>query len=176
MSETEKSPDHALWQRSRLIDAPADEAARFLDLAGFADGLLDPDERDRVADLLTADPTATADVAAAHALAGGVDERPAGFERIVAQASALVPDAQFSTARVIAFAPRARHRRVVHGLAQWGSLAAAILVASWVGFSMGSDTSFALSQPGSPSDSSVMPELFDPGTGFLRDFGENLRS
>ena len=174
MRENEKSPDHALWQRSRTTDAPADEAARFVDLAGFADGLLDPDERERVADFLTTDPTAAADVAAAHALAGGVDERPAGFERIVARACALVPDPQFSTARVIAFAPRPR--RVLHGLAQWGSLAAAILVASWLGFSMGSDTSLALSHPGLSSDTSVMPELFDPGTGFLRDFGENLRS
>jgi anti-sigma factor RsiW len=174
MSRTDESSDQALWQRSRTIDAPADKAARFLDLAGFADGLLDPDEKERVTDLVTADPAAAADVAAAQALAGGVDERPAGFERIVARACALVPDRQLSAARVIAFVPR--HRRVLHGFAQWGSLAAAILVASWLGFSMGNDTSVALSQPGLSSDTSLMPELFDPGTGFLRDFGENLRS
>ena len=174
MSETEKSPDHALWRRSRMTDVPADEAARFLDLAGFADGLLDPDERERVGALVAADPAAAADVAAAQASPGGIDERPAGFERIVARACALVPDPQFSTARVIAFAPP--QRRVLHGLAQWASLAAAILVASWLGFSMGSDTSVALSQPGLSSDSGAIPELFDPGTGFLRDFSENLRS
>jgi anti-sigma factor RsiW len=174
MSGTEKSPDHALWQRSRVTDAPADEAARFLDLAGFADGLLDPDERDRVADLLATDPTAAADVAAAHALAGSVEERPAGFDRIVARACALVPDPHLVVARIIAFAPR--QRRLLHGFAQWGSLAAAILMASWLGFSMGSDTSFALIHPGVSSDTSLMPELFDPGTGFLRDLGENLRS
>jgi len=174
MSQTDEAFDRALWWRSRNTDAPADEAARFLDLAGFADGLLDPDEQERVGAFVAADPAAEADVAAALAFTGGLDERPAGFERIVARACALVPDAQFSTARVIAFAPR--QRRVLHGLAQWASLAAAILVASWLGFSMGSDTSFALSQPGLSSDSSVIPELFDPGTGFLRDFGENLRS
>ena len=174
MSRTDESSDHALWERSRALDAPADEAAHFLDLAGFADGLLDPDEHERVGAFVAADPAAEADVAAALAFTGGIHERRAGFERIVARACALVPDAQFSTARVIAFAPR--QRRVLHGLAQWASLAAAILVASWLGFSMGSDTSFALSQPGLSSDSSVIPELFDPGTGFLRDFGENLRS
>ena len=175
MSRTDESSDHALWERSRALDAPADEAAHFLDLAGFAEGLLDPDEQERVGAFVAADPAAAADVAAAAlAFTGGIDERPAGFERIVPRACALVPDAQFSTARVIAFAPR--QRRVLHGLAQWASLAAAILVASWLGFSMGSDTSFALSQPGLSSDSSVIPELFDPGTGFLRDFGENLRS
>ena len=174
MSRTDESSDHALWERSRALDAPANEEVRFLDLAGFAEGLLDPDEQERVGAFVAADPAAEADVAAAQAFTGGIDERPAGFERIVARACALVPDAQFSTARVIAFAPR--QRRVLHGLAQWASLAAAILVASWLGFSMGSDTSFALSQPGLPSDSSVIPELFDPGTGFLRDFGENLKS
>jgi anti-sigma factor RsiW len=174
MSRTDEPSDHALWRRSRMTDAPADEAARFLDLAGFADGLLDPDERDRVADLLTADPTAAADVAALHALSGGVEERPAGFDRIVARACALVPDPHPASARIIAFVPR--HRRVLHGLAQWGSLAAAILMASWLGFSMGSDTSFALVHPGVSSDTSLMPELFDPGSGFLRDLGENLRS
>jgi hypothetical protein len=176
MSQTDESSDRALWQRSRVTDAPADEAARFLDLAGFADRLLDTDECDRVAAFLVAEPAAAADVVAAQALAGGVDARPAGFEQIVARACALVPDPHLAGARVIAFAPRPQHRRVLHGLAQWGSLAAAILVASWLGFSMGSDTSFALSQPGLSNDSSVMPELFDPGTGFLRDFGENLRS
>ena len=174
MSRTDESSDRTLWRRSRTTDAPVDEATRFLDLAGFADGLLDPDEQERVGAFVAADPAAEADVAAAQAFTGGIDERPAGFERIVARACALVPDEQFSTARVIAFAPR--QRRVLHGLAQWASLAAAILVASWLGFSMGSDTSFALSQPGLSSDSSVIPELFDPGTGFLRDFGENLRS
>jgi hypothetical protein len=174
MSQTDESSDRALWRRSRGTDAPADEAARFLDLAGFADGLLDPDERERVGDLVAVDPAAAADVVAAQASAGDIDARPAGFEQIVARACALVPDPQFSTARVIAFAPR--QRRVLHGLAQWASLAAAILVASWLGFSMGSDMSLALRQPGLSSDSSAIPELFDPGTGFLRDFGENLRS
>jgi anti-sigma factor RsiW len=174
MSRTDESSDHALWERSRALDAPADEAAHALDLAGFAEGLLDPDEQERVGALVAADPAAAADVTAAQASSGGIDERPAGFERIVARACALVPDAQFSTARVIAFTPR--QRRVRHGLAQWAGLAAAILVASWLGFSMGSDTSFALSQPGLSSDGGVIPELFDPGTGFLRDFGENLRS
>ena len=174
MSRTDEPSDHALWRRSRMTDAPADEAARFLDLAGFADGLLDPDERDRVVDLLTADPTAAADVAAAHELVGAVEERPAGFDRIVARACALVPDPHLASTRIVAFVPR--QRRVLHGLAQWGSLAAAILVASWLGFSMGSDTSFALIHPGVSSDTSTMPELFDPGTGFLRDLGENLRS
>ena len=60
------SSDRALWRRSCLTDAPEDEASRFLDLAAFADGLLEPDERDRIAALLAGDPVATDDVAAAR--------------------------------------------------------------------------------------------------------------
>jgi hypothetical protein len=49
-------------------------------------------------------------------------------------------------------------------------------VASWLGFAMGSDTSLALSQPGQSTDASLLPELLDPGPGFLRDLGEGLRT
>ena len=176
MSQTDESSDRVLWLRSRVTDAPVDEAVRLLDLAGFADGLLDVDERDRVAAILAGDPLAAADVAAAQAVANANHEMPAGIERIVARANAILPDPHPTGASIIAIAPRARQNRLLHGFAQWGSLAAAVAVASWLGFSMGSDTSLALRQPGLSSDTSVMPELFDPGTGFLRDFGENLRS
>jgi len=63
----------------------------------------------------------------------------------------------------------------VHGLTRWGSLAAAIAMASWLGFAMGSDTSLALNQAGAANDTSVLPELLDPGTSFLRDLSEGLR-
>ena len=172
----EWSSGRALWQRSRITDAPEDEAARFLDLAGFADGLLEPDERDRVAALLAADPSAAADVAAARALAGGVDGPPLGLERTVARACAILPGLPTVPGRVVAFAPLPWRRRIIHGLAQWGSLAAAIAVASWLGFAMGSDASLALSEPAQPSDAGFLPELLDPGSGFLRDFSESLRT
>jgi len=64
----------------------------------------------------------------------------------------------------------------VQGFAQWGSLAAAMALASWLGFSMGSDTSLALTVPQQPGESSFLPDLFDPGPAFLRDLGEGLRS
>lgn len=171
-----RSSERALWQRSRTTDAPEDEAARFLDLAGFVDGLLDPDERDRVAAFLAADPEAATDVAAAQALAGGAQEAPIGLERIVAGVCSRLPGALGARGRVLAFAPGPRRRRILQGLAQWGSLAAAIAVASWLGFAMGSDASLALSHPGQSSDASFLPELLDPGSGFLRDFGEDLRT
>jgi hypothetical protein len=51
-----------------------------------------------------------------------------------------------------------------------------MVLASWLGFAMGSDTSRALSAPVPSNDVSYLPELFDPGSGFLRDLGEALRT
>jgi anti-sigma factor RsiW len=170
-----RSPGRGLWQRSCRTDAPEDETAWFLDLAAFADGRLETDERDRVAAVLAADRTAADDVAAARALAGGIAEPPNGLDRIIARACAISPDHSMAKGEVLAFRSPRRHRSIVHGLTRWGGLAAAIAMASWLGFAMGSDTSLALSQSGAASDASFLPELFDPGTGFLRDLNEGLR-
>ncbi len=87
--EQEPNPaDRSLWQRCRVLDAAEDETARFLDLAAYADGLLDIEEEDRVAALLAADPEAAADVAAARALASA-ELMSAGLGRIIARASAI---------------------------------------------------------------------------------------
>src|SRR5271167_840758 len=94
------SSDRALWRRSCLTDATEDEVSRFLDLAAFADGLLEPDESDRIAALLAADPVASDDVAAARR---GIvpEELPGTLERIVARACAILPSEP--TSRVVAF-------------------------------------------------------------------------
>ena len=168
-------PGRALWQRSCRTDAPEDEAAWFLDLAAFADGRLETDERDRVAAVLAADATAADDVAAARALAGGIAEPPNGLHRIIARACAILSDNSMAKGEVLAFGSPRRHRSIVHGFARWGGLAAAIAMASWLGFAMGSDTSLALGQSGAASETSGLPELFDPGTGFLRDLSDGLR-
>jgi len=159
MSRTDEEPknlpdwssDRALWRRSCLTDATQDEIQRFLDLAGFADRLLETDERDRVAALLAGDPMAAEDHACSI-FPGGTDRR------------------------VVAFAPPTWRRRILPGLAQWGSLAAAVAMASWLGFAMGSNASRTLIGPVPSSDASFLPELFDPGSGFLRDLGEGLRT
>ncbi|MGA8382588.1 MAG: hypothetical protein WB710_15810, partial [Stellaceae bacterium] len=69
--------------------------------------------------------------------------------------------------------------RVLPGLARWGSLAAAIVFAGWLGFAMGSGASLELSQPPQQSQAGVslyLPELLDPSTGFLRDLGEGQQT
>jgi hypothetical protein len=157
-----------------------DEAARFLDLAAFAEGLLDEDEHDRVAADLAADPVATADVAAALALnGGGLAALPAETGRIIARASVLVSEAPSEPELVLPFHTLPAHRHILQGLAQWGSLAAAIVVASWLGFAMGSGASLDLSQPRQQNQvgvDSLLPEVLDPTTGFLRDLGEGQQT
>ncbi len=165
----------ALWRRSSIADAPEDEEGRLLDLAGFADGLLDPDERERVAASLAADPPAAADVAAARALASEIGASPEGIERIVARAVALGPTANAKRGLVLAFAGATR-RGGFRGVAQWGSLAAALAFACWLGFAMGSGASLALSQQHQDGDGAFLPELFDPASGFLREPGEDSRT
>jgi anti-sigma factor RsiW len=156
------------------MDADEDEAARFLDLAAYADGLLDIEERERVAALLAADPEAATDVRASQALADA-EPTSTGLERIIARASAVSPDANSASGKVVPLAPR-RGRRLLLISAQWGSLAAAIALAGWLGFAMGSDTSLALRDTRQPNAAGLLPELFDPGTVLLRDLGEGLRT
>ncbi|MBV9685605.1 MAG: hypothetical protein JO096_00120, partial [Alphaproteobacteria bacterium] len=147
------------------MDAPEDEAARLLDLAAYADDRLDVEERERVAALLADDQEASADVRAARALAGG-EQAPAGIERIIARAVAISPGIDAAPALVIPFAPR--RGRAIEVFAEWGSIAAALALASWLGFAMGSDTSRALVEPQTTNDTTLLPELFDPAPGFLR--------
>ncbi|HXC90663.1 MAG TPA: hypothetical protein VNV18_10920 [Stellaceae bacterium] len=163
-----------LWRRCRGADVPEDETERFLDLAGLADGLIDdPDEQDRVVALVAGDSVAMSDVAAARAISAGGIAMPGGLDRIVERAVAIADGAP-PPGRVARFAPPATGRRVLQGVAQWGGLAAAIAVASWLGFAMGSGASLTLSAPGQQrqlGDESFIPELLDPSTGFLRDLG-----
>jgi anti-sigma factor RsiW len=164
----------ALWRRSRAADAPEDEEGRLLDVAGYADGLLDPDEHDRVAALLASDRDAAADVAMARALAHGA--APAtGIDHIVARAISLGAEASTNPGRILAFAGATR-RRLFRSMAQWGSLAAAVALACWLGFAMGTDASLALSRQNQSGERAFLPELFDPSSGFLRDPGEDSRT
>lgn len=164
----------ALWRHARVAEAPEDEEGRLLDLAGFADGLLDPDEHDRVAAALATDPDAAADVSTARALTHGTTCSD-GIERIVARAISLDAAASATTGRIVAFAGAAPHR-LFRGVAQWGSLAAAVALACWLGFAMGTDASLALRRQDQTGERAFLPELFDPSSGFLRDPGEDSRT
>jgi hypothetical protein len=166
-----RSQDLALWQRSRDAAAVEDETERFLDLAGFADRRLDTEDTGRVAELLARDPVAESDIAAARALAAQSELTVP--DRVFERASALVDDAP--RGRVISFPPRRLRVPDLQGLARWGSLAAAIVMAGWLGFALGADTSTSLTRAGQ-TDDGLFRELLDPSTGFLRDLTEGVQT
>jgi anti-sigma factor RsiW len=173
--------DVALWRRSGETDAAPDEAERFLDLAGFVDGQLDPDDHDRVAALLAADATAADDVAAASMLGRmAIHEKPLPANELspemLARACALSAT-DTHTAQIVAFPVRRRERSVLQGMARWGSLAAAMAVAGWLGFTLGMDTSQSLTHGvGQTTEDSFLREILDPSTGFLRDLTEDTQT
>ena len=160
--------DPELWRRSVVTEAVEDEAEHYLDLAGFADGMLDADERERVAERLAGDPDAAADVAAARALTGDA-RHEATPETVIARARTLVDD------NVIRFRPRARVEVMARWAAQWASLAAAVVVAGWLGFTLGMDASGALTQNGAAEDG-FLDELIDSPAGLLRDLAEGRQT
>ncbi len=171
-----RSPEGALWQRSRMTDAPQNEAERFLDLAGFADGLLDPDDRERVAEWLARDPVAAGDIAAAHALAAADAQSLTASEATIARAVSLVGPTVPQPANVVAFPTRQRERERLRRMAGWGGMVAALAVASWLGFILGVDTSLSFTQFGQTRDDGFLREMLDPSVGFMRDLTEGTQT
>jgi len=169
--------DRELWRRSRDCDAPepseSDAAERFLDLAGFADGRLDEDEHERIAALAARDPALAADIAAARAAA---DETvPPASAAIIVRAAALVDGPARDRGRVIPFPAWRRPQPGLRGVAAWASAAAALVVAGWVGFAMGSDASLAFGRIQS-NDDPFLTEIFSPSAGYQRDLTEGAQT
>lgn len=161
--------DRELWERSRMVEMAEDDAEHFLDLAGYADGLLDPDDRERVADWLARDPAKAADVSAARVLGAGDPPGDNLTDAIFARAAALAGPDPAATDNVVPFAPRRRFGARLPEAARWGSLAAAVALASWLGFTMGMDLSGSLLSDSRSGDDGGLNELFDPGTRLVRD-------
>lgn len=168
------SSDRAIWQHCQATEIEPDEGERWLDLAGFADARLDAEEQDRVAALLMADIEAAGDIAAARALAAA--PHPAADEAVIARAAALIADPAPARGQLVPFRPRSRPARSLFVIARWGSLAAAVVMACWLGFSLGSDASVALSQINQSSDENFMGDLVDPSGGVLRSISDGLES
>ena len=167
-------PDDALWRRSRSVDAVEDDATRFLDLAGYADGLLDPDDHERVAELIAGDPAAAADVAAAQSLAA-VDQLPAAPETVVSRACALIDPPQQSNVIRLPWR-RPEPMSALRLVASWGSLAAAMAVVGWLGFNLGMDASLSVTTAAPLGDEGFLQEFIDPSSGFIREFNEGVQS
>jgi hypothetical protein len=167
--ETSGAPsDREVWRRSQELEATPDEAGNLLDLAAFADSRLDDDETARIAALIARDIDAAEDIAAARTLASAT--MLAADADIVARAEGLIGEA-LPEATLIAFPARPVVVRPWYSAATWSGLAAAIVLAGWLGFDLGSGIS---SSPvfSRPADDASASELLDPSP-MLRDFTEN---
>jgi len=169
-------PDKALWRKSRMLDVAEDESERFLDLAALADGRLDPDDGERVAERLAGDPIAAGDVAAARAATAAAEPWEAASQSIVVRACSLVAPGMPGAGRIILFRPRPRYASGLRGMARWGSLVAAMAVAGWLGFTLGMDTSRSVGPLGRAGEESFLQDLLDPSVGFLRDLTEGVQT
>jgi len=168
--------DSTLWRWSVLADAPDDEAARLLDLAGFADGTIDVDDRERVAEWLVGDAAAAADVAAARARSAAPRALAPIPESVVGRAVALIGFAPPADNVVTLPAWRAGGLRL-QGMAQWGSLAAAVAVAAWLGLTLGMTTSRAFVGNQQPAVAGgFLGDLLDAQTSFLGLPGEGSQT
>jgi len=160
--------DREVWCRSQEIEAAPDEAAHLMDLAAFADNRLDDDDAARVAALLARDEAAAGDVAVARALASAT--MLAADAAVIARAEALV-DEDRPEAVLIAFPARPTVPRW-YNAASWSGLAAAVVLAGWLGFDLGSGLSNA--PPfGQQTDTASTSDLLDPAPLLLRDFTES---
>lgn len=166
------SPDYDLWRTSRETDAPDDEAARFLDLAAFAEDRLDEDDRERVSALIDGHSEVMADVAAARLLVGtAVAEAPT---EVIVRACAAHP-VPSAAARILPFPRFGREAANWNGVTRWAGLAAAVVVAGWLGFNLGIETWTDYSQISRPGDDGTR-EVLDPATSFMRDLTEASRT
>jgi anti-sigma factor RsiW len=165
----------AWWRRGRegkasVADAGEDEAERLLDLAGFADGRLGADDRNRVAAAIVDDPDAAADVVAAQMLSHA--DLPRADEALIARAAAALNQTG-AYGQVISF-PRQPAPQTWHSATAWSSLAAAIVLASWLGFDLGSGTSLLRPHAEPTGEDATTGGLFDPP--LVRDFNEGWQT
>ena len=167
-----ETQDRRLWQRWRALG----EKSRLAEpdallLAAYAESRLSEAQAEAVEAWLAATPEALGDLVAARA-----PDQPQPVDvRILEKAGALVPDAAVpGGAEILPFRPPARQLRPQWRTAlTWSSIAASLLCASLVGFSMGSEAYASLSGTqaadttveglGAPSlDNSYFSD--DPGT------------
>jgi hypothetical protein len=165
--------DAEIWRRGRDMPAPEDEAERFLILAALAEGQADADDREMAVAWLAGDPDLAEDIAAASRSDVVAGPAPA---QIIARAAALVGSQDGVAENIVAFRGRLGAVRAAGGWTSWGSLVAAMAVASWLGFTLGVDTSRSLAQTGQSSDDGFLREMNDPVPSFMRDLSEGAQS
>lgn len=124
--------ERLMWQRWRA-DAAASAAPDALQLAAYAEGRLDETNAEAVENFLAAYPDTLNEIVAARA----ATETPAigASDDIIAKACALVS----SRGTIETVVPLRRPALRWHNALAWGSIAASLVAASFVGFTAGSD-------------------------------------
>jgi len=164
----ENASDIEIWGQACASEAGDDDAERLLAIAAYADNMADEDERQLVTGWLAEDSDIAADIAAARLAQG--EPAPAA-DGVVQRAAALVQ----GSAAIIPFRPGRQNARVIGGWTGWGGLVAATVVASWLGFTLGVDTTRSWTQV-RQSDDSFLSEMLDPSSGFLRDLSDGSQT
>ena len=157
-----------LLQRDSTANPINEDAGRYLELAAFADGRLGRDEEKRVAEWLAQHPDAAQDVAAARALGGTVGPEAAP-EAVVARACAIFGNPRRQARTLL---PLGRQSRTVPRLGavfEWGGVAAAIVLAGWLGFTLGMDASQAWAKDRLPGRNDTLQDIFSPSPNLLPD-------
>lgn len=158
--------DRGLWQRWRHLAASEVPAPNALTLAAYAEGRLSEEEAESVENWLATYPEALTEVLAARAVPQSPEIAP---ERLIEAASALVPEKLGENVVLL--------RRPAHGAPQWrnaiawSSVAASLIAASFVGFSLGSDAYQKLSP--SQSGESAYADALEVSPSLESLFGED---
>jgi anti-sigma factor RsiW len=159
------SSDRELWQRWRALGtAPSVTEPDALLLAAYAEGRLNETEAEAVETWLAAEPEQVDDVVAARE----INQRPPRivYQHVLSNACHLIPETEAeSTSQGSNVVPLRRRLPQWRTALAWSSVAASLLCASMVGFSMGSDVYASLSQTqtvdSNASDSFDTPSTLD---------------
>ena len=149
--------DRTLWRRWRASEMTETRAPDALALAAYAEGRLGEAEAGPVEAWLAAHPEVLADIQTARALAPLPSDE--AYEAAVARACALVAGDDAPAASNVV--PLRRVARSWRDALAWSSVAASLVAASLVGFSMGSDASQSLWHAQTQVTSGVSADLLD---------------
>jgi hypothetical protein len=164
----DRQDDAAIWRRWR--SAAAMGAARAepdaLALAAYAEGRLSETDAEAIEDWLALNPAATEDVVLARRAEAVAS--PAASAAVIARAAALVG----AGAEVLAFRRPAPSRRSWRLAASWSAMAASLVMACVLGYTVGHDAGiYATLARG--SSTALGQELLDPPTGLFNGLDED---
>lgn len=130
--------DRGLWQRWRTLEHSDVQAPDAMTLAAYAEGRLSEAEAEPIENWLAAHPGALAELLADIVAAREVQhEAVTAPEALIAHACALVPSLAGAGDNVVPL--RRGGPAPWRNAVAWSSIAASLIVASFIGFSMGSD-------------------------------------